>query len=242
MRLGRSRTRTSRRWLGGGACLFIRMPVPSGRCWSTAESEDGGTPASLQVTAGRDAYAAGRDLYARPASPAQSGDEERPGTRVDGPAGVQAGSGNVQVNNYGGKAAGAAQAAFPAQFTQRAIPLHDGLRAGTMLAIEVRAHHELEQAAVVMSGAAGSPGAATIPPPAAVLVPLPRGIDHDRPGRFRPHQCRPDGSHASWCRHGDTRPRPPLDPAGRAVGGPVATHGAQVSRVVSHSVIQCEPC
>jgi hypothetical protein len=26
------------------------------------------------------------------------------------------------------------------------------------------------------------------------------------------------------------------------VGGPVATHGAQVSRVVSHSVIQCEPC
>jgi hypothetical protein len=48
-----------------------------------AESEDGGTPASLQVTAGRDAYAAGRDLYVHPASPAQSGDEERLGTMPD---------------------------------------------------------------------------------------------------------------------------------------------------------------
>ena len=35
-----------------------------------------------------------------------------------------------------------------------------------LLAIEVRAHHELEQATIVMTGATGPQGAATIPPPA----------------------------------------------------------------------------
>jgi hypothetical protein len=82
--------------------------------------------------------AAGRDLRVHLASPVQAGIEERLGTRVDGSAGVQVGSGNVQVNNYyDGKAAGAARAVFPARFTQRAVTLHDGLRAGTMLAIEI---------------------------------------------------------------------------------------------------------
>jgi hypothetical protein len=69
------------------------------------------------------------------------------GTRVDGSAGVQVGSGNVQVNNYyDSETAATAQAAFSALFTQRIIPLHDGLHTGTMLAIEIRAQHELEQA------------------------------------------------------------------------------------------------
>lgn len=55
---------------------------------------------------------------------------------------------------------------FPAQLTQRTVPLSDGLRAGTLLAIEVQAHRELEQATVVMTGITGPPHAATIPPPA----------------------------------------------------------------------------
>lgn len=142
------------------------MAGPLGRYWSMAESEDDDTPTSVHVAAGRDAYTAGRDLRVHQASPAQAGSGERPGTRVDRSAGVQVGSGNVQVNNYyDGKAAGTAQAAFPAQFAQRTIPLHDRLHTGTMLAIEVQAHHELEQATVIMTGIAGPAGAATIPPP-----------------------------------------------------------------------------
>lgn len=107
-------------------------------------------------------------------------------------AGSQVGSGNVQINYYGNPAwaagggpsesessprprrasacvlvpAGPRPISFPAQLTQRTVPLNDGLHAGTMLAIEVRAHHELERAAAVMIGVAGPAGAATIPPPA----------------------------------------------------------------------------
>ena len=143
------------------------MPGLLGRYWSMAESEDNDTAASIHVTAGRDAYTAGRDLHVHPASPAQADSGERPGTRVDGSAGVQVGSGNFQVNNYyGSETAETAQAAFPALFMQRIIPLHDGLHTGTMLAIEICAQHELEQATVIMTGITGPAGAATIPPPA----------------------------------------------------------------------------
>jgi len=55
---------------------------------------------------------------------------------------------------------------FPASLTQRTIPLNDGLHPGTMLAIEVHAHHELGHATVLVTGITGPPGAATIPPPA----------------------------------------------------------------------------
>ncbi len=55
---------------------------------------------------------------------------------------------------------------FPAQLTQRTVPLSDGFRSGTLLAIEVQPHRELEQATVIISGITGPPGAATIPPPA----------------------------------------------------------------------------
>jgi hypothetical protein len=55
---------------------------------------------------------------------------------------------------------------FPALLTQRTIPLSDGLHAGTMLAIEVRAHRELTGAAVLATGISGPAGAATIPAPA----------------------------------------------------------------------------
>ena len=54
---------------------------------------------------------------------------------------------------------------FPAQLTQRTVPLSDGLPR-TMLAIEVQAHRQLEQATVLMTCITGPPGAATIPPPA----------------------------------------------------------------------------
>jgi hypothetical protein len=85
----------------------------------------------------RDAYTAGRDLHVHPASLAQADSEDRPGTRVDGSAGVQVGSGNVQVNHYYDGNAAVARTSFPAQLAQRTLALHDGLRAGTMLAIEV---------------------------------------------------------------------------------------------------------
>ena len=55
---------------------------------------------------------------------------------------------------------------FPAQLTQRTVPLSDGFRSGTLLAIEIQPYRELEQATVVMTGITGPPGAATIPPPA----------------------------------------------------------------------------
>jgi hypothetical protein len=55
---------------------------------------------------------------------------------------------------------------LPAQITQRIVSLSDGLSSGTLLAIEVQPHRELEQAAVLMTSIAGPPGAATIPPPA----------------------------------------------------------------------------
>lgn len=76
--------------------------------WSMAESEDGGTPASVQVTGGQDAYAAGRNLHVHLASPAQAGNGERLGARVDGSAGVQVGDGNIQHNTYVQTAAAAA--------------------------------------------------------------------------------------------------------------------------------------
>lgn len=55
--------------------------------------------------------------------------------------------------------------AIPCQLTQHAIPLSDGLRAGTLLAIEVKAHQELDHATVLMTGITGPPQAVTIPPP-----------------------------------------------------------------------------
>jgi hypothetical protein len=55
-------------------------------------------------------------------------------------------------------------------------PLNNGLHAGTMLAIEVRAHHEPEQATVVMVSVAGAAGTATIPPPARLFWPASREI------------------------------------------------------------------
>lgn len=172
-----------------------------------ADPEDGDTSAPPQVTAARDAYVAGRDMHLHMLSPAKSRDEDRPGASFAGAAGVQVGSGNVQVNNYyggpprtteapqsvcrpgldssvetiasldqaerGNVARNAAEtsigprpSSFPAQLTQRTVPLSDGLHPGTLLAIEVQAHQELEQATVVVTGIAGPPGAATIPPPA----------------------------------------------------------------------------
>lgn len=56
--------------------------------------------------------------------------------------------------------------AFPAQLTKRTAPLSNGLHAGSLLAIQVRAHQELQQASITMTGIAGPPGAAAIPPPA----------------------------------------------------------------------------
>lgn len=65
-----------------------------------AESEDGGSPASAQVTGGRDAYAAGRDLHVHLKSPAQAVNEKQTGMRVEGSAGVQVGDGGIQHNTY----------------------------------------------------------------------------------------------------------------------------------------------
>jgi hypothetical protein len=173
-----------------------------------ADPDDGDTSAPPQVTAAHDAYVAGRDMHLHMPSPARSRDEDRPGAGFAGAAGVQVGSGNVQVNNYYGRPPRATEApqpvcrpgidssvkttapldqaergkvvacnaaetsigprpsSFPAQLTQRTVPLSDGLQAGTLLAIEVQAHHELERATVVVTGIAGPAGAATIPPPA----------------------------------------------------------------------------
>jgi hypothetical protein len=55
---------------------------------------------------------------------------------------------------------------FPALLTQRTIPLSDGLHAGTMLTIEVRAHSELAAATVLATGISGPASAAAIPAPA----------------------------------------------------------------------------
>lgn len=109
----------------------------------------------------------------------------RTDTGINRSAGVQAGSSNLQVNHFysnpiwaaGGRplresssaATGPADPrsiSITAQLTQRILPLSNGLHAGTMLAIEVQAHHELKQATVVMIGVEGPVGAATIPPPA----------------------------------------------------------------------------
>ncbi|MDQ2874512.1 MAG: hypothetical protein M3Y33_06780 [Actinomycetota bacterium] len=118
---------------------------------------------------------------------------QRPGATpvaIDRSAGAQVGSGNFQVNYFYGdpvraasdappdtessrprrerasaSTAGPRFASFPAELTQRTIPLSDGLHAGTMLAIEVQAQHELRLVTAVMVHLAGPAGAATIPPP-----------------------------------------------------------------------------
>jgi hypothetical protein len=59
--------------------------------------------------------------------------------------------------------------AIPAEFIQQSLPLHDGLQAGTLLAIEVRAQGELDQANVVMTSIDGPTGIATIPVPARLF-------------------------------------------------------------------------
>lgn len=75
------------------------MAVSLGRYWSMAGYEDGDTPAP-QVGAARDSHLAGRDLHVNLAPAVGSRDEGGPGTGFGGAAGVQAGSGNTQVNNY----------------------------------------------------------------------------------------------------------------------------------------------
>jgi hypothetical protein len=114
------------------------------------------------------------------------------GPSIDRSAGAQVGAGNVQVNHFYGNSTWTAgdrspenessprpsreaapasaisveprSRSFPAQLTQRTVLLNNGLHSGTMVAIEVRAHHELKQAATVMVGVTGPAGAATIPP------------------------------------------------------------------------------
>ena len=58
---------------------------------------------------------------------------------------------------------------IPAEFIQQSLPLHDGLQAGTLLAIEVRAQGELDQGNVVMTSIDGPKGMATIPVPARLF-------------------------------------------------------------------------
>lgn len=58
------------------------------------------------------------------------------------------------------------RSAIPCQLTQRTILLSDGFRTGTLIAIEVKANHELGQATVLMTAITGPPRAVTIPPPA----------------------------------------------------------------------------
>jgi hypothetical protein len=58
---------------------------------------------------------------------------------------------------------------IPAGYLQRTVPLHDGLHEGTLLAIEVKAHHELDQAGVVMTAITGPPGAVMMPAPARLF-------------------------------------------------------------------------
>lgn len=58
---------------------------------------------------------------------------------------------------------------IPAEYLQRTIPLHDGLHAGTLLAIEVEAHDEVEQASVTMTAISGPPTAVTMPAPARLF-------------------------------------------------------------------------
>jgi hypothetical protein len=62
-----------------------------------AGRQDGETPASQQVSAARDAYGAGGDLHVHAVPPA---DRDEPGTSLSGAAGVQVGSGNVQINHF----------------------------------------------------------------------------------------------------------------------------------------------
>lgn len=61
------------------------------------DSEDGDTPAPLQVMAARDAYIAGRDVHLHMPSPMKSDDEDGPDASFIGASGVQVGSGNVQA-------------------------------------------------------------------------------------------------------------------------------------------------
>jgi len=92
--------------------------------------QDGETPACQQVTAGRDAYVAGRDMHVHLASHAKSRDEDGLSMRPAGTTGMQIGSGNVQVNNYYGKlaqaAAEAARPVSPARSRRPAIPVLPG--------------------------------------------------------------------------------------------------------------------
>lgn len=116
------------------------------------------------------------------------------GPSISRSAGAQVGSGNFQVNHFYGTPAwaggggtldggsspgpsaedprstpvqvGPRSMSFPAQLKQRTVPLNNGLNTGTMLAIEVRAHHELTHVTAVITNVDGPAGAATIPPPA----------------------------------------------------------------------------
>lgn len=61
---------------------------------------DGGTPADEQVPASGDARVPGRHSHERQVPPAGFPDHDGPGRVPVGAAGMQVGSGNVQVNNY----------------------------------------------------------------------------------------------------------------------------------------------
>ena len=63
------------------------------------------------------------------------------------------------------KSLGMPTKAPPAQFRQRTIPLHDGLHAGTMLVVEVRAHAQLVDAKVALASITSQPNASKIPAP-----------------------------------------------------------------------------
>jgi len=77
----------------------IRLPASSCRYWSMAGYQDRETPAE-QVTAGRDADVAGGDAQVDSVLPVGLGDG--PSANLGAAAGLQVGSGNVQVNHFYG--------------------------------------------------------------------------------------------------------------------------------------------
>ena len=67
---------------------------------------------------------------------------------------------------------------FAADFSQRTLPLNDGLHTGTLLAIEVRAQNELTQAEALMTSITAPPGTVTIPAPARLFWHPSRGVSN----------------------------------------------------------------
>jgi len=67
--------------------------------------------------------------------------------------------------NGGFQGDGTARLTPPAELSRRTLPLNDGIRTGTLLAIEVRAHAELADSRVVLTSIAGPPGTQTMATP-----------------------------------------------------------------------------